>query len=459
MANFSDKTIWTGDNLDVMRGLDSASVDLIYADPPFNARSNFAASAGSAFVGPSFKASWTPSELDIAWMGVIADEDPAVYQLLRTAGFTHGHSMQYYLCMMAVRLIEMRRVLKETGSIYLHCDSTNSHFLKLLMDTIYGPENFRNEIAWRRTKTRGLTSRGYPDNSNSLLFYTSTSDFTWKPPFLPHDPAYVERFYRHIEPETGRPYRLGSLTSSNLDRPDLTYEWNGHAKIWRWTKEHMQEAHNQGLLHYSSSGLASQKRYLDQANGVPIDTIWEDIQPIQGHSMEWLGYPGQQPLALLERVIETSSSIGDTVLDPFCGSATTCVAAEMLGRRWVAIDVSPESVEVLKRRFEQCFADKYYPELIIARNDIPRRTDIGTRLPRRQIKHILYGQQDGRCNGCGSIFDFRDLYFDHILPVVAGGTDELENLQLLCSHCNQIKGSHSQERLLARLREMGFNDE
>ena len=441
-----------------MRGLESASVDLIYVDPPFHTRSNFAFWGGSASPSPRFKDSWTPSELDVAWMGFIADEDPAVYQVLRTAGFTHGHSMQYYLCMMAVRLIEMHRVLKETGSIYVHCDSTSSHYLKLLMDSIYGEENFRNEITWRRSKARGVTSRGYPDNSSSLLFYTLTSDFTWNSPFLPHDPAYAERFYSHVDPETGRRYRLGGLTNPNLDQPDLTYEWNGHTRVWRWTKERMQEAHDRGLLHYSSSGLASQKRYLDQWKGVPIDTIWEDIQPIRGQSIERVRYPGQQPLALLERIIEASSNIGDIVLDPFCGSATTCVAAEILRRRWIAIDISSESVEVLNKRLEQYLGEKYHPDLVIARTDIPRRTDIESPSTRRQLKHLLFGRQEGRCNGCGSMFDFPHLELDHILPIVGGGTDELENLQLLCSHCNQIKGVQPQESLLARLRELGFDE-
>ena len=439
-----------------MRGLDSASVDLIYVDPPFLTRSDFAAFGGGASTSPRFKESWGPSELDAAWMGFIADEDPGVYQALRTAGSTHGHSMQYYLCMMAVRLIEMRRLMKETASIYVHCDSTSNHYLKLLMDSIYGEENFRNEITWRRSKARGITSRGYPDNSSSLLFYTLTTDFTWNSPFLPHDQVYVERFYSHVEPETGRRYRLGGLTNPNQDRPDLTYEWNGHQRAWRWTKERMQEAHNRGLLHYSSSGLASQKRYLDQWKGVPVDTIWEDIQPIRGQSIERVRYPGQQPLALLERVIEASSNIGDMVLDPFCGSATTCVAAEILGRRWIAIDVSPESVEVLNKRLEQCLGEKYQPDLVTARTDIPRRTDLETPSSRRQVKHFLYGRQEGRCNACGSTFDFPFLEVDHILPIVRGGTDELENLQLLCSHCNRMKGVLPQESLLDRLREMGF---
>ena len=151
VTNFSDRTIWTGDNLDILRGLNSASVDLIYLDPPFNSNRNYAAPVGSAAAGAAFKDTWTLSDLDVAWMGLIADEQPAMYQVLQTAGLTHGKGMQSYLCMMAVRLLEMRRVLKDTGSIYLHCDPTASHYLKLLMDSIYGIRNFRNEIIWKRS--------------------------------------------------------------------------------------------------------------------------------------------------------------------------------------------------------------------------------------------------------------------------------------------------------------------
>ena len=146
MTNFADRTICTGDNLDILHGLNSASVDLIYLDPPFNSNRNYAAPVGSAAAGAAFKDTWTLSDLDVAWMGLIADEQPAMYQVLQTAGLTHGKGMQSYLCMMAVRLLEMRRVLKDTGSIYLHCDSTARHHLKLLMDGIYGGASFQNEI-------------------------------------------------------------------------------------------------------------------------------------------------------------------------------------------------------------------------------------------------------------------------------------------------------------------------
>ena len=162
MTNFADRTIWTGDNLDILRGLNSASVDLIYLDPPFNSNRNYAAPVGSAAAGAAFKDTWTLSDLDVAWMGLIADEQPAMYQVLQAAGLTHGKGMQSYLCMTAVRLLGMRRVLKDSGSIYLHCDPTASHYLKLLMDSIYGQGNFRNEITWRRTNAKGLAFRGYP---------------------------------------------------------------------------------------------------------------------------------------------------------------------------------------------------------------------------------------------------------------------------------------------------------
>ena len=172
-ANFVDKTIWTGDNLDILRGLNSESVDLIYLDPPFNSNRNYAAPVGSRAAGAAFKDTWTLSDLDTAWMGLIADEQPAMYKVIETAGLTHGKGMQSYLCMMAVRLLEMNRVLKDTGSIYLHCDPTASHYLKLLLDSIFGMRSFRNEISWQRTGAHSDSHR-YGAISDRLLFYTKS---------------------------------------------------------------------------------------------------------------------------------------------------------------------------------------------------------------------------------------------------------------------------------------------
>ena len=320
--NFADKTVWTGDNLGILRGMNSESVDLIYLDPPFNSSRNYAAPVGSKAAGAAFKDTWTLSDLDVAWMGLIADQQPAMYQVLQAAALTHGKGMQSYLCMMGVRLLEMRRVLKETGSIYLHCDPTASHYLKLLMDAVFGVGNFRSDITWRRTNAKGLAFKGYPNNADFLLYYSKSDGFNWLRPFRPHSPAYIKQFYRYQEPDSGRRYRISDLTNPNRDRPNLTYEWNGHLRVWRWTQERMQSAHNDGIIHYSSTGLASQKRYLDEMQGNPVDTIWDDIQPIQAQSQERIGYPTQKPLALLERIIKASSNEGDMVLDPFCGCAT-----------------------------------------------------------------------------------------------------------------------------------------
>ena len=406
--------------------------------------------------GAAFKDTWTLSDLDVAWMGLIADEQPAMYQVLQSAGLTHGKGMQSYLCIMAVRLLEMRRVLKDTGSIYLHCDPTASHYLKLLIDSIYGQGNFRNEITWRRTNAKGLAFKGYPKNADFLLYYSISDAYAWNRPYLSHNPDYVDKFYRYTEPGTGRRYRLGDLTNPNRDRPNLTYEWNGHTRIWRWTKERMQEAHDNGLVHYSSTGLASQKRYLDEMQGVPVDTIWDDVQPIQAQSRERVGYPTQKPLVLLERIIKASSNENDALIDPFCGCATACVAAENLGRRWIGIDISSKAVELVNMRLQQSMGDLFHNRLVTARTDIPRRTDIDVPVPYRQNKHVLFGQQEGRCNGCRSEFPFRILEVDHVIPQRAGGQDNIENLQLLCAHCNRVKGDRPQEYLVARLRELGI---
>ncbi len=203
---------------------------------------------GSKAAGAAFKDTWTLSDLDVAWMGLIADEKPEIAYLLDASRRTHGKGMQSYLTMMAVRLLEMRRVLKDTGSIYLHCDPTASHYLKLLTDAIFGQGNFRSEVTWRRINAKGLAFRGYPNNSDFLLYYSKADQFTWNRPYRPHDQAYVEKFYRYVEPETGRRYRLGDLTNPNKNRPNLTYEFLGVNRVWRWTQERMQAAYEQGLV-------------------------------------------------------------------------------------------------------------------------------------------------------------------------------------------------------------------
>ena len=352
--NWKNRTMWTGDNLEIMRGMNSESVDLIYLDPPFNSNRDYAAPIGSKAAGAAFKDTWTLSDIDEAWHGEIADRDPTLYAIIDAAGHAHGKGMKSYLIMMAVRLMEMRRILNETGSVYLHCDSTARHYLKALMDAIFGQTNFRSDITWRRTNAKGLSFKGYPNNADSLLYYSKGEKFTWNRPFRPYDPNYVNKFYKYVEPKTGRRYTLADLTNPNLNRPNLTYEFLGVTRVWRWTKEKMHKSYDDGLVVQLKPGSVPRlKRYLDEMKGVPVDIIWDDIKSIQAKAKERTGYPTQKPLALLDRVINASSNHNDVILDPFCGCATACIAAEKNIRAWVGIDISPKALELVKIRMRQ----------------------------------------------------------------------------------------------------------
>ena len=438
--NFADKTIWTGDNLDILRGMNSESVDLIYLDPPFNSNRNYSAPVGSSAAGAAFKDTWTLSDLDVAWMGMIADEQPALYRMLESSGLTHGKSMQSYLCMMAVRLLEMRRVLKVSGSLYLHCDSTANHYLKQLLDVVFGVDNFGNEIVWERARAKGLASTRFARNHDVILRVTKSDKAVWNPIYAVHDSEYVRKFYRHKDKD-GRSYGLDNLVNPNKDRPNLTYEFLGVTRVWRWTRERMRKAYENGLVIQTRPGAVPRfKRYLDEQKGTPVGDVWADIRALQGNSKEYNGYPTQKPLALLERIIKASSNEGDMVLDPFCGCATACVAAENLGRQWVGIDLSPKAIELVNMRLKGAMGGLFHDRLVTARTDIPRRTDIDAPIPYRQNRHVLFGKQEGRCNGCKIVFPFHMYEVDHIIPRSRGGTDHIDNLQLLCSHCNRNQG-------------------
>ena len=488
MANFADRTIWTGDNLEILRGLNSASVDLIYLDPPFNSNRNYAAPVGSAAAGAAFKDTWTLSDLDVAWMGLIADEQPAIYKVLDTGGLSHGKPMQSYLCMMAVRLLEMRRVMKDTASIYLHCDPTASHYLKLLMDAVFGPNLYLNEITWKRSSAHSDTRQGMRRAGrirDVVLVYSKGQAYVWNPQYMAYDDNYLENEYRHVAPD-GRLYKETDVTAAkpggdteyewHVKRPlaekvrwssDLTDEylerqqgWEYKAvkpyrgRYWAYSKSNLTTFWNEGKLIHRETGMPRLMQFAGDMPGIPLQDLWDDIPPVLGN--ERIGYPTQKPLALLERIIKSSSNEGDVVLDPFCGCATACVAAENLGRRWIGIDISSKAVELVNMRLQQSMGDLFHNRLVTARTDIPRRTDIDVPVPYRQNKHVLFGQQEGRCNGCRSEFPFRILEVDHVIPQRGGGQDNIENLQLLCAHCNRVKGDRPQEYLVARLRELGI---
>jgi DNA modification methylase len=359
----AENVLYYGDNLDVLkRHVADESVDLVYLDPPFNSNANynvlFAEKDGTRAASQirAFEDTWTWDQ-----------EDEAAYADLVTAGgkvadcvqafrtFLGPCDMLAYLVMMAPRLVELRRVMKPTASIYLHCDPTASHYLKLLMDAVFRPEMLGNEIIWQRTNAKGLAFTRFARNHDVILRYTRTEHAVWHSLYTEHDPAYVEGFYRFYDND-GRRYRLADLTNPNKNRPNLTYEFLGVTRVWRWTKERMLAAHKNGLVVQTKPGSVPQlKRYLDEQEGNPVGDVWVDIKPVQAQATEKLGYPTQKPIALLERIIQASSNEGDVVLDPFCGCGTTVHAAQKLGRKWIGIDVTHLAIMLMKERLRDAF--------------------------------------------------------------------------------------------------------
>jgi len=363
-------TLFYGDDLDILREyIENESVDLIYLDPPFNSNRSYnvlfkdeSGHEADAQI-TAFEDTWhwnTKTEQTYHDLVTLGDANVSA-MISAMHQFIGPNQMMAYLVMMAARLAELHRVLKPTGSLYLHCDPTASHYLKMVLDTIFGAQNFRNEIIWQRTAAKAHTSRHLPNNHDVIICYQKTDDAVWNADamFLPYDESDLEEKtadkYRYRDSD-GRLYRLDNLINPNPDRPNLTYEFLGVTKVWRWTKERMEEAYKAGLIIQTKPGVVPQlKRYLDEQRGKPVSDIWVDIPPINSQAQERLGYPTQKPLALLERIINASSHPGDVVLDPFCGCGTTIAAAQKLGRRWLGIDVTHLSIALQKYRLKDSF--------------------------------------------------------------------------------------------------------
>ena len=361
-VKLKNRTIFEGDNLYVLRGLDADTIDLIYLDPPFNSNRTFEAPTESEAAGAGFKDSWTPNDLDSAWHGELAEKAPDLYHAISSTEFTHGTSMKAYLIMMGIRMLEMYRILKPTGTLYLHCDDNASHYLKMMMDGIFGKDNFRNEIVWQRTVTsKGNLKKGLARDSDLILRYSKSNDFVWNPEAvtIPYDMQDLDektkRQYYYVEPGTGRLVSHTSITAQTQN-PDshLTYDVMGVTRTWRWSESRMLKEIKAGRVVQTRPGnVPRYKRYLDEQKGKTLNNIWVDIPNLTARNKERIGYPTQKPIALLERIIGASSNPNDTVLDPFCGCATTCIAAERLQRHWIGIDLSPESFKLAKLRLEQ----------------------------------------------------------------------------------------------------------
>jgi site-specific DNA-methyltransferase (adenine-specific) len=348
-------TLYYGDNLDILRRyVKDEAVDLVYLDPPFNSAQTYNAffqeKNGSAAASQirAFEDTWHWNvESERAYEELVTKPGKVsdVMQAFRT--FLGQNDMMAYLVMMAPRLVELRRVLKPTGSLYLHCDPTASHYLKLLLDAVFGPVNYRNEIVWKRSNPKSHVTVNFPTCTDTILRYTKGEKYTYHQPYEEHDPDYIESAYKYTD-EKGR-YRLLPLLNPNDNRPNLTYEFLGVTRVWRWTKERMQAAYEDGLVVQLKPGAVPQyKKYLHDSKGRTVTNCWTDIPQAAGN--EALGYPTQKPVALLERIIDASSNPGDLVLDPFCGCGTTIDAAQKLGRDWVGIDITQLAITLIKKR-------------------------------------------------------------------------------------------------------------
>lgn len=364
-------TLYYGDNLDVLRRyIADESVDLVYLDPPFNSDQSynvlFAEQDGtrSAAQIKAFEDTWQWDQSAAAAYEEVVEGGGRVSQAMQAFRTFLGESdMLAYLAMMAPRLVELRRVLKSTGSIYLHCDPTASHYLKMLMDGIFDPTSYANELIWVRSLPHGNVSKKFGASHDAILFYRRSDAATWNRSFQPHRAEYLEQFYKHAEPD-GRVYRLISCINPNPDRPNLTYEWNGVTKVWKYTRERMQRMHDAGLLVYSKGGTPSYKGYLDTMKGSPTQDVWTDIPPLMGSAQERLGYPTQKPEALLDRIIAASSNEGDVILDPFCGCGTAVAVAQRLGRKWIGIDITHLAITLIRHRLFTAYAGKAEYEVI-----------------------------------------------------------------------------------------------
>ena len=442
--NFPSRTIWVGDNLDIMRGMNSGVVDMIYLDPPFNSKKNYNNPVDG---DEDFKDKWELDDLDVAEHGELAERSPAAHAVIEAAKHAQGKSAMAYCIFMAIRILEMKRILNpKTGHLFLHCDDSAGHHIRNLLDAILGKKAYRNHIVWERATGHNDAKRTFGRTSDHIFHYAMPKA-KFNPVYGPPNEEYVKKSFRHDDGDGRGLYGLDNL--ANPHHGGYDYDWEGYkppAKGWRCPEKTMQEFHDKGLLYYpvdkhgnpAYDKRVRRKRYLSQYKGAVMGNVWTDIGPLQESDEEFMGYSTQKPPELMQRIIECSTNEGDLVFDPFCGCASLLTAAEDFSRDWAGCDLSKKAVRLLKER-------------IVDRKDLLRSSDINdlykpsirddcTNLPNyRTHKHTIYGMQKGVCVGCGDTPRFELFHIDHIQPTSRGGQDDIENLQLLCGYCNSSK--------------------
>ncbi len=419
--NWKNRTLFHGDNLKFLRAMNSKSVDLIATDPPFNKNKDFHATPDSLAKGAKFQDRWSwEKDVHQDWVDQLTDDYPKLIEAIESARYAHSDGMGAYMCFMAVRLLEMHRILKPTGSIYLHCDPTASHYLKAVMDAIFGYRNFCNEIVWCYSGWNKRLRSHIERRHDLILFYARSKKNTFNYPTRP---------------------------------------WSSKEEYVRVRKQKVRVDDNGREYVLSDAGKGNRvRRYLDDAMkyGVPLDDVWP-IDKINNSDKANMGYPTQKPIPLYERIIQVSSDKADVVLDPFCGCATTCVAAERMERQWVGIDIWDEAHEVVVKRLKTevgLFGEVHYTSQVPDRTDdrqeaVPflrvkervKEPD-GPRWSRAKMYEYLLEQYGPRCQGCDRTFDDqRYLQLDHNVPRSDGGINHITNRILLCGPCNQLKSN------------------
>jgi site-specific DNA-methyltransferase (adenine-specific) len=361
--------LYYGDNLDVLRGcIDDESVDLVYLDPPFNSQATynvlFRSTAGekSRAQIEAFEDTWHwGDEAELAFDLVMTSQNAHAAEMLRSMrAFLRENDVMAYLCMMAARLLELRRVLKPGGCIYLHCDPSASHYLKIIMDAVFGATNFKNEIIWKRTSAHSSAKR-YGPVHDVILFYAKSEEFVWHSQYTEYDDEYLETFFDQADSE-GRRWKRMDLTGAGVRHGETGKPWHGldvtaKGRHWAYPPSVLDSLDAKGKVHWpqKADGMPRLKQYPEDLPGVPLQDVWTDIRPMHNLSAERLGYATQKPVGLIERILSTSSSIGNIVLDPFCGCGTTIHAAQKLSREWVGIDITHLAISLIEKRLKDAF--------------------------------------------------------------------------------------------------------
>ena len=469
--NWENRTLFHKDNLDVLREMNSETVDLIATDPPFNKGRDFHAVPDSLADGASFQDRWSwEHDVHQDWIDKLEDDWADVAKIITLTRYGYGEDMAAYLCFMAVRLIEMHRVLKPTGSLYLHCDATACHYLKILLDAIFGKKNFRNEIIWNSTNSPKSQSKTFGAQSETVYLYSKTDEFTFNKTYRPHDEKSIKPYSYDDKDGKGK-YRLIEIEAQGTQKYKGRKEFKflDRTAPYLYSLEKLNKWNEEGIIYTSKNGRYSKKQYLEDTPGVVVSNIWidGDVPPIQ--SAESTGYPTQKPLPLYQRMIKASSNKGDIVLDPFCGCATTLVAAEVAGRQWVGIDIWDEAHKIVIKRLEDSgllknesgaakstfsFGDFHYTKELPERTDdkkesvpflrIKETVDEPKDIKRSRAEMVIYliKQNGCKCQGCNRVFDdSRYLELDHGQPRSDGGLNHISNRILLCGPCNKLKSN------------------